>query len=137
MAILKAALIGRSLAHSISPEVHRAVFPYVCSNWMRRSYRTIDYRLIECADEAAVLDTLRHAVVQGLCGFNVTFPYKEILSRLTGDVDALAREIHSANTIVLKAGSYSVYSTDGLGFRESLLKELPKLDPSRYRFVIL
>ncbi|MDP4200674.1 MAG: shikimate dehydrogenase [Bacteroidota bacterium] len=134
---LKAALIGRSLTHSISPEVHSALFPYVCPPQLKYRYDGIDYSKIECADENEMLDIIRGGLLKGTHGYNVTFPYKDVASRLSGEVDPVARDIHSANTIVLIPGGAKVYSTDGLGFREALHKEQPSLAPSQYQLIVL
>jgi shikimate dehydrogenase len=137
MRTLQAALIGRSLSHSISAEVHREIFPYACPPAMRDSFDGVDYRLIECSDVAAFLNEVRHGMLKGLRGYNVTFPYKDVASRLQGEIDPLVRDIHSANTIVFVAGGFRVFSTDGPGLRESLRKELPRLNASKYRLVIV
>jgi shikimate dehydrogenase len=137
MRTLKAALIGRSLSHSISPEVHQAVFPYVCPGQLLSRYDRIEYTKIECPNEDAMRDTLRRGVADDFNGFNVTFPFKEVASRLSGEVEIVAQTIHSANTVLLVPGGVRVYSTDGLGFRESLSKELPGLSPLQYHFIVL
>lgn len=134
---LQAALIGRSLSHSISPEVHRAVFPYACPPRMIDQFDGIDYRLIECSDEDALVAEIRHGMLAGRRGYNVTFPYKDVASRLNGEIDPLVTEIHSANTIVLVPGGFRVFSTDGQGFYESFRKEVPNLEPAKYRLVIV
>lgn len=137
MKTLKAALIGRSLSHSISPEVHEAVFPYARPKQTSSSFDGIEYQKIECADEDALLRVLRRGVLDGMHGFNVTFPFKDVASRLSGEVEPVAQTIHSANTILLVPGGVRVYSTDGLGFQEALHKELPGLSPSKYHLIIL
>jgi shikimate dehydrogenase len=137
MRTLRAALVGRSLSHSISAEVHREVFRYACPTSMRDSFGGIEYDLIECADEDAFLSEIRHGMLHGLRGYNITFPYKDIASRLQGDIDPVVMDIHSANTIVFVAGGFRVFSTDGPGLRESLRKELPDIDPKKYRLVIV
>jgi shikimate dehydrogenase len=137
MKTLRAALIGRSLSHSISAEVHREVFPYACPARMFDNFDGIDYKLIECADEEAFVNEIRRGMLHGVRGYNVTFPYKEIASRLGGEIGPLVKEIHSANTIVMLPGDIRVFSTDGPGLRESFRKELPHLKTMKYRLVIV
>jgi len=135
MSTLKAALLGRSLAHSISPEVHWALFPILRLN-VPSPYDSIDYCNIECVDEADFLDTVRENADEGFVGFNVTFPYKYLASQLENDVDSVVRRINSANTL-LCAPSICVHSTDGAGFKNALSKELPNLDAAKYTLLIV
>lgn len=133
---LKAALLGRSLAHSISDQAHKAIFQVMQPRYSQR-YDAIEYALHECPTEEAFVDAIKSGVIQGVRGYNVTFPYKELASRLRGEVDPLAKAIFSANTILLSTTSLSMYTTDGIGFRESLRKECPDLDPAGYHVIVL
>ena len=135
MATLKAALLGRSLAHSISPFVHREIFPVLSENLSSR-FDSIDYENIECEDEAMFLEFVRNAATNGFAGFNVTFPYKYIASELENDRRTLVQTIHSANTIVV-GPSRSVHSTDGEGFVHALHRHLPDLRTDDYHLLMI
>jgi len=133
MKVLKAALLGRSLDHSISPQVQSALFPIFLAK-LNTDFDSIDYSNIECADKEEFLSVVSNGVKNGFAGFNVTFPYKYIASTLA--TDSIVRQINSANTI--KCGNPDrIISTDGLGFRFALDKSLLELDASRYSFTIL
>ena len=99
----KFGLIGESLSHSKSKEIHQLFERY-------------DYNL----------KNLKQNEVEGFfekknfMGINVTIPYKELSIKYLDQVDPLAREIGAVNTIVNKDGELFGYNTDYLGFDYSL-----------------
>ena len=85
-------LLGRHLAHSYSPAVHRLL-------------GNPDYRLFEREPEA-VEAFLRHGPWQGL---NVTMPYKRQAAACCDDLSPLAKALGSVNTLVRRRdGSISL-----------------------------
>jgi shikimate dehydrogenase len=135
MKTLKAALAGRVLTHSISPEVHRAIFPIVRER-THSEFGAIEYNNLECETEDVFRFHIKHGGEWGFTGLNVTFPYKHIASQLARDADATVRSIHSGNTIRFGM-QFRVCSTDGPGFRFALMKECPDLDTSTHRLVVV
>ena len=99
----KFGLIGESLSHSKSKEIHQLFERY-------------DYNL----------KNLKPSEVEGFFekknfrGINVTIPYKELSIKYLDQADPLAREIGAVNTIVNKDGELFGYNTDYLGFDYSL-----------------
>lgn len=93
-------LVGRSLGHSWSVPIHRALG---CGS----------YRLIELEPEA-LADFLRREDIGGL---NVTIPYKRTVMPLCGQIDDAARAIGSVNTLVRRNGTLCAWNTDAAGFR--------------------
>lgn len=99
----KFGLIGESLSHSKSKEIHQLFGRY-------------DYNL----------KNLRPDEVEGFferknfSGINVTIPYKEVFMKYLDQVDPNAREIGAVNTIVNKNGLLWGYNTDYLGLDYSL-----------------
>lgn len=88
-------LLGETLGHSFSPQLHRAFGDY-------------DYCL---------LPTKRDAVVQLLAqrpfrGLNITMPYKQMVMPLCDEIDARAAQIGAVNTIVNCDGRLIGYNTD-------------------------
>ncbi len=88
-------LLGETLGHSFSPQLHRAFGDY-------------DYCL---------LPTKRDAVVQLLAqrpfrGLNITMPYKQMVMPLCDEIDARAAQIGAVNTIVNRGGRLIGYNTD-------------------------
>lgn len=99
----KFGLIGESLSHSKSKEIHELFGRY-------------DYNL-KNLKENEVEDFFKRKNFRGI---NVTIPYKELSLKYLDKVDPLAREIGAVNTIVNKDGELFGYNTDYLGFDYSL-----------------
>src|ERR1035437_3397719 len=125
MKILKAALLGRSLPRSISPEVHLELFGILRSK-LDSDYDAIDYAKIECRDEAEFRARIERGESDGFVGFNVTFPFKFAAATMEGECSPLVQQIHSANTISC-ATPLRIVSTDGDGFRFAMQKSCPGL----------
>ncbi len=135
MKILKAALLGRSLPRSISPDVHRELFDMLRMK-LGEDYDAIDYTKIECRDEEEFHDIVERGASDGFVGFNVTFPYKFQAAKVEGESSPVVRKIHSANTI-LCGSPLRIASTDGNGFRFAMEKSSPGLSYPRYSLTIL
>ena len=92
-------LLGRTLGHSWSVPIHRALG---CG----------DYRLIELEPEQ-LGDFLQREDIGGL---NVTIPYKRDVMKFCGVLDPAAESIGSVNTLVRRNGKLCGYNTDIDGF---------------------
>ncbi len=92
-------LIGESLSHSKSKEIHELLADY--------TYNLRDIKNNEL-DEFFNLRKFK--------GINVTIPYKEVSMKYLDEIDELAKEIGAVNTIVNRKGRLIGYNTDYLGF---------------------
>lgn len=101
----KYGLIGKSLSHSKSKEIHDFLSRY-------------DYYLRNI-DENELSSFFKHRNFKAI---NVTIPYKEISMKYLDEVDNLAKEIGAVNTIVNRNGKLIGYNTDYLGFNHSINK---------------
>ena len=99
----KYGLIGESLSHSKSKEIHELLADY--------TYNLKDIKREE-------LDEFFES--KKFKGINVTIPYKEASMKYLDDIDNLAKEIGAVNTIVNRDGRLIGYNTDYLGFDYSL-----------------
>lgn len=88
-------LLGETLGHSFSPQIHRALAGY-------------DYRLLPTPPEE-VEPLLRRRDFKGL---NVTIPYKQTVIPLCDEVEPRAAAIGAVNTIVNRGGRLLGYNTD-------------------------
>ena len=105
-------LIGRPVAHSLSPAMHNAAFAKLGLPHRYETKETAD------AELAATLDRLRRD--DAVLGANVTIPHKESVLRLVDDVDDEARRIGAVNTIVSRGSRLVGYNTDKYGFEKAL-----------------
>jgi len=94
-------LLGRTLKHSYSVPIHRAL-------------GNVGYALYELEPDALGAFLTR----EDIGGLNVTIPYKRDVMAYCGVLDDTAREIGSVNTIVRrKDGRLAGYNTDAYGLR--------------------
>ena len=92
-------LLGRTLGHSYSPEIHALLADY-------------EYRLYE-KTEAEVGDFLKNGKWDGL---NVTIPYKKTAIKYCDELSETASATGSVNTLVKRDGKIYGDNTDVLGF---------------------
>ena len=97
----KYGLIGKSLIHSQSKNLHELIDKY-------------EYDLIEVNEESeikAILDDTSYD------GFNVTIPYKDKVIKYLDDISLLAKEINAVNVVKrMPNGKLYGYNTDVDGF---------------------
>ncbi len=91
---MKATLIGKTLRHSFSAEIHRAL--------------GTEYDLTEL-DEAALDAFMKNPPVD--C-FNVTIPYKETVMPYLDELDESAKMVGCVNTVKIENGKKIGYNTD-------------------------
>ena len=88
-------LLGETLGHSFSPQIHQALADY-------------DYRLYP-TPQPAVAELFRRREFRGL---NVTIPYKQTVIPLCDEVDPRAAAIGAVNTVVNRDGTLIGCNTD-------------------------
>src|SRR4051812_8128500 len=87
-----AAVLGRPIAHSLSPVLHRAAYDALgLTGWT--------YDAHEC-DEAALASMLRRLDEQGLAGASLTMPLKRAVLPLLARTERLATDVGAANTVL-------------------------------------
>ena len=105
------ALLGRPVAHSISPLMHNEAFRLL----------DLDYTYL-CFDVTE--DTLPTAVAGlkacGIRGFNLTMPNKNKIVELLDELSPAARLIGAVNTVVNDDGHLTGYNTDGVGYMQAV-----------------
>ncbi len=112
-------VIGRPVLHSRSPEMHNAALRGL---GMSGSYLRIS------PDSAAQAVAL--AKDAGICGLNVTSPFKEEAFSCAASHDDLSAQLSAANTLVLEDGEKS-FNTDVYGVSQALLSAGVRLSGSR------
>ena len=100
----KYCLIGESLSHSYSAEIHS-----LCG---------LNYELRETKREK-----LSDFLKEGYDGFNVTIPYKKDIIPLLYKTEKSAKAIGAVNTVVKRNGKYYGYNTDIDGMRYALKRK--------------
>jgi shikimate dehydrogenase len=128
-AAVVAGIVGRPVAHSLSPLIHNA--------WIQSAGLDAAYVPFAPAEDGfeRLLRGLRGCVIRGL---NVTAPFKERALALCDEADDAARESGSANLLLFhEDGSIEGRSTDGIGLTAAFAEQAPSLDLRSQPVVIL
>ena len=107
---MKFALTGFPLGHSISPEIHKALFALSGAD-------NADYFLLPIEPEAF---GARFSELEALDGFNVTIPFKQTIIPFLSGLDDSAARYHSVNVVLNRSGILTGYNTDMVGFLKSV-----------------
>lgn len=100
---MECGLLGRTLGHSYSPQIHSHLGNY-------------SYSLFEKEPEE-VEDFLKNGPFDGI---NVTIPYKQAVLPYLDELSPIAKRLGAVNTIVRRDGKLIGHNTDYFGFQEML-----------------
>jgi shikimate dehydrogenase len=119
-AALLAGIVGRPVAHSLSPVIHNA--------WIEAAGMDAVYAAFAPPDEAA-FDLLIEAGRAGMIhGLNVTAPFKGQALARADEASDTARACGSANVLAFRHGRVRAHSTDGEGLLKALAEQAPDVD---------
>jgi len=114
-------LLGFPIQHSLSPCMHNAAFSYLK---IKAKYKLFELK------PGQLKDFLSSLKKNNICGFNVTYPYKEEILNFLNNKSPGVNEIGAVNTVVVdRKGKLKGFNTDYLGF-SAHLKEL-KVSPKK------
>ena len=108
--MIKAAVLGSPISHSLSPLLHRCAYAQL---GVEASYEAIEVK-------AHGLDQFINESDDSWTGFSLTMPLKEEVIVYADHVDDLAKRINSANTLSKVEGEWHATSTDVIGFTNAL-----------------
>ncbi len=110
--VQKFAVLGHPIAHSLSPQMHRANF---ASLGFLGTYERFDV-----APEA-LAETLHALQAEGFTGVNLTIPHKLAVLPLLDRLDESVQKYGSCNTVRFERdGTMTGYNTDVIGFTAAL-----------------
>jgi shikimate dehydrogenase len=112
MPLVRLAVLGSPIDHSLSPTLHRAAYGVLGLDW--------DYSAAEItAPELPAFIESRDETWRGL---SLTMPLKRDVLPLLGTISELARETGSANTVLFADGTLHGFNTDVYGITESFAR---------------
>lgn len=106
----RAAVLGRPIAHSLSPVLHTAAYAALGLPWV--------YSAVDCG-----IDELPQVLAEraGWAGFSCTMPLKRAVLSVADDASALARAVGAGNTLVPRpGGGWRAENTDVAGIVAAL-----------------
>ena len=98
-------LLGWPTSHSLSPRMQNAGFAALGLDWAYVALPT---------PPAALPAAVHGLVATGFAGANVTIPHKQAVIKLCDELDDVAAQAGSVNTLVIRDGRVLGSSTDGL-----------------------
>ncbi len=108
---MRAAVLGKPIAHSLSPTLHRAAYQALgLDGW--------SYDLVECGEDG-LADYLNSRGPEW-AGLSLTMPLKRTVLPLLDRVDHLAAATGGANTVVFRPEGRYGYNTDVQGIVDAL-----------------
>jgi shikimate dehydrogenase len=108
--VTRAAVLGRPIAHSLSPVLHRAAYAALGLDWT--------YEAIECGVEDLPGVLVERA---GWAGFSCTMPLKRAVLEIADERSDLATAVGAANTLLpLAGGGWRCENTDVAGIVATL-----------------
>lgn len=111
--MINAAVLGSPISHSLSPQLHMSAYKHLK---IFGNYGSFDV-------PAGSLRDFLSDKASGWSGFSLTMPLKEEVLSVAEVIDPLVKKIQSGNTLVRQGDSWSLYSTDVLGFQNAWNKE--------------
>ncbi len=112
-------IFGKTVSYSLSPVMHNAAF--------RATKRDAVYLAFQPDSIEHAVEAMRALKIRGA---SVTMPFKEEVLRYIDEVDTLAENIASVNTLVNRAGRIAGYNTDGHGALTALKNHIKSLNQS-------
>ena len=110
--MIKAAVLGSPIGHSLSPTLHHCAYEVLGWDW---EYTAIE---VKGGDLAKFIETNRKT----FRGLSLTMPLKEEALLVADSLDPLVKRINAANTLIFEENEVSAYSTDVSGFVQALAK---------------
>ena len=118
--MIKAAVIGDPIAHSLSPKIHNF--------FLKELGIDGDYQAIR-VEKSELRKAVQDLVNQGFAGFNVTIPHKEKIFEICDELDETAKLTGAVNTVVItKEGKLRGLNSDVFGFLQNLKNSEPDFD---------
>ena len=114
--MIRGAVLGSPISHSLSPLLHRSAFEFL---GIEGTYTAIEVK----SGELAAFISKDGEALESFDYFSLTMPLKEELVRLNVLRDPLAVRIQSANTLYRSGLDWVATSTDGSGFLKALSDE--------------
>ena len=99
-------LLGESLSHTLSPEIHGYLF---AQQKINATYKKIEL------PKGEVGQAFNYMKSKDMLGINVTIPHKELICDMVDVLDEHAKKIGAVNTVLLKDGFFYGYNTDYIG----------------------
>ena len=107
-------ILGHPVEHSLSPAMHNAAFK---AEGIDAEYRRFD---LDPEAPEMLANFCYETDVNHIAGFSVTMPYKEQIMHFLDNIEVLAKEVSSVNTVKNENSNLNGYNTDATGAIKAL-----------------
>ena len=119
-AVYLAGVIGNPIAHSKSPKLH---------NYWLSKYKINGFYIPFSVTNDKLETSIKSLIELGFSGVNITIPHKTNVLSLADSITDRAALIGAANTLYFsKSGKIHADNTDGYGFIQNIIDEIPEYD---------
>ncbi len=119
-ALFLAGVIGHPISHSKSPKLH---------NYWLSKYKINGFYIPFSITTEKLQSSIKSLIELGFNGVNVTIPHKTNVLSLADSITDRAALIGAANTLYFsKNGGIHADNTDGYGFIQNIIDEIPDFD---------
>ncbi len=105
----KAYVIGTNVSKSLSP----TIFNY----WFKKYKIQSEYKFIEIGEENFNKKISIVLQEEGLCGLNITIPFKEKITKHLNIIDKHAQQIGAVNCVTITKDGLEGTNTDWIGLK--------------------
>lgn len=120
---MRAALLGDHIGPSLTPAQHELEGAALGLDYRYSRIDTGGKKLSPADLDQFLVD----AEADGLVGLNVTHPHKSAVVEFLHRLEGPAKELETANTVVLRAGERIGYNTDYGGFRRAIQRKIASI----------
>lgn len=107
-------IVGHPVEDSLSPAMHNAAYK---AEGIDAEYKRFD---IDPENPEDLANFCYETDVNGVAGFSVTMPYKEKIMEYMDNIEVLAKEVSSVNTVKNEESNLNGYNTDATGAMKAL-----------------
>ena len=119
-AVYLAGVIGNPIAHSKSPKLH---------NYWLSKYKINGFYIPFSVTNDKLETSIKSLIELGFSGVNITIPHKTSILSFADSITDRAALIGAANTLYFsKSGKIHADNTDGYGFIQNIVDEIPDYD---------
>ena len=119
-AVYLAGVIGNPIAHSKSPKLH---------NYWLSKYKINGFYIPFSVTNDKLGTSIKSLIELGFSGVNITIPHKTSVLSFADSITDRAALIGAANTLYFsKSGKIHADNTDGYGFIQNIVDEIPDYD---------
>jgi len=107
-------ILGHPVEHSLSPAMHNAAFK---AEGIDAEYKRFD---IDPENPDGLANFCYETDVNKMTGFSVTMPYKEAIMQYLDNIEVLAKQVSSVNTVKNEDSNLQGFNTDATGAIKAL-----------------